>query len=198
MKITNALKATLRRMLNLQLGEVSVDDGKKLYWSTDEDLKQGDEVFVEDEDGTLVPASDGEYTTEDGKSITVENGIVTEIKDKEAEVAPQEEAKEEAKEETPVAQETVEEIPNAEPADNTVTDEVSVEERVAAVENKVADILNALEKVLNAMSAMEGRVEAIEEKIAKLDGEPVADPVADEPVEQTKMSRMDILKGLVK
>lgn len=190
MKITNALKATLRRMLNLQLGEVSVDDGKKLYWSSDEDLKQGDEVFVEDEEGNLVPASDGEYNTEDGKVITVENGLVAEIKDKEAEVAPQDEP--------PVEEEKVEEIPNAEPADNTVTDEVSVEERVAAVENKVADILNAFEKVLNAMSAMEGRVEAIEEKIAKLDGEPTADPVSNEPVEQTKMSRMDILKGLVK
>lgn len=71
-------------------GSKATDKGT-LLWEGDEDLKAGDAVYVEGEDGN-VAAPDGDYKTEDGKVITVENGIVVDIKDAEAEVAPQEEA----------------------------------------------------------------------------------------------------------
>lgn len=70
-------------------GSKGTDKGT-LYWEGDEDLKEGDAVYVDGEDGERTAAPDGDYKTEDGKVIVVENGIAVEIKDAEAEVAPQE------------------------------------------------------------------------------------------------------------
>lgn len=187
MKITEKLKATLRKMLSLQLGEVAIKDGKKLYWSSEEDLREGLEVFVEGENGELIPAPNGEYKTEDDKKIEVEDGIVKKIEDPEAEVAPEN------------AEENLEDAqPEEEPAEDKKDDEkedAAIEDRVAAVEAKVAEILAAFEQVLNGMSALEGRIEEVEAKVAKIETEPDAAP-AEEKVEETKMSRMDILKNL--
>ena len=189
MKITEKLKATLRKMLSLQLGEVATKDGKKLYWSSEEDLKEGLEVFVEDENGELIPAPNGVYETEDGKKINVEDGVVKKIDDPEAEVAPEN------------AEENLEDVkPAEEPAEDMKDDEkedVTIEDKVAAVEAKVGEILAAFEQVLNGMSALEGRIEEVEAKVAKIETEPAAEPVEDKPAEpQTRMSRMDILKNL--
>lgn len=68
-------------------GRKATDKGE-LLWEGEEDLKAGDEVFVENE-GERQPAPDGEYATEDGKVIVVVDGKVAEIKDAEAEVAPE-------------------------------------------------------------------------------------------------------------
>lgn len=187
MKLTEKLKATLKKMLSLQLGEVAIKDGKKLYWSSEEDLREGLEVFVEDENGELIPAPNGVYETEDDKKIEVEDGVVRKIEDPEAEVAPEN------------AKENLEDVqPVEEPAEDKKEEEkedVAVEDRVAAVEAKVAEILAAFEQVLNGMSALEGRIDEVEAKVAKIETEPDAAP-AEEKVEETKMSRMDILKNL--
>lgn len=187
MKLTEKLKATLRKMLSLQLGEVAIKDGKKLYWSSEEDLREGLEVFVEGENGELIPAPNGEYETEDGKKINIEDGIVKKIEDPEAEVAPEN------------VEENLEDVqPEEKPAEEKKDDEkedAAIEDRVAAVEAKVAEILAAFEQVLNGTSALEGRIEEVEAKVAKIETEPDAAP-AEEKVEETKMSRMDILKNL--
>lgn len=73
----------------LQLASTSTDNGV-LFWEGDEDLKAGDSVFVEDSEGNRNPAPDGDYVTEDGKTIVVVDGKVSEIKDPAAEVAPEE------------------------------------------------------------------------------------------------------------
>lgn len=78
-----------------EFGNITTDKGI-LAWDGEEDLKAGDEVFVESAEGERTPAPDGEYTTEDSKVIVVADGVVAEIKDKEAEVAPEPEAAEES------------------------------------------------------------------------------------------------------
>lgn len=70
-------------------------DKAELIWDGEEDLKAGDAVYVEGEDGRI-PAPDGEYRTEDGKVIVVVEGVVAEIRDPEAEVAPEEAPADEA------------------------------------------------------------------------------------------------------
>lgn len=67
-----------------KLGRIATDKGE-LAWEGEEDLKEGDAVFIDEN-----PATDGEYRTEDGKVIVVVDGIVAEIKDDAAEVAPEE------------------------------------------------------------------------------------------------------------
>ena len=69
-----------------EFGNKSTDKGT-LYWEGEEDLKEGDAVFVENEDGERSAAPDGEYRTEDGKVITVVDGVVASITDDQAEVA---------------------------------------------------------------------------------------------------------------
>ena len=74
-----------------EMGRIATDKDE-LLWEGEEDLKAGDAVFVEDAEQGLVPAPDGEYKTEDGKTIVVVEGKVSEIRDAEAEVAPEESA----------------------------------------------------------------------------------------------------------
>lgn len=83
----NRFKAALSKML-AALGSVSTDRGI-LSWDGDEDLKEGDAVFIEDAEGNRTDAEDGEYITSDSKTIVVEGGRVAAIRDPEAEVAPE-------------------------------------------------------------------------------------------------------------
>lgn len=80
--------ARLAAML-VEMGNVSTDKGV-LAWDGDEDLKEGDAVYIEDENGERSAAADGDYVTGDGKTIVVVNGRVSEIRDPKAEVAPDE------------------------------------------------------------------------------------------------------------
>ena len=73
-----------------EFGAKPTDKGE-LTWEGEEDLKEGDAVFIEGE-----PAPDGEYRTEDGKVIVVVEGRVAEIRDDAAEVAPEEAPAEDA------------------------------------------------------------------------------------------------------
>lgn len=73
-----------------EFGSKATDKGD-LIWEGEEDLKAGDEVFTEDDEGNRTPAADGDYKTEDGKVIVVVDGKVSEIKDDEAEVATEDE-----------------------------------------------------------------------------------------------------------
>ena len=82
-------KAALARML-AEFGNISTDKGV-LAWDGDEDLKAGDAVYIEDQEGNRETAPDGDYVTSDGKTIVVADGKVAEIRDPEAEVAPAEE-----------------------------------------------------------------------------------------------------------
>ena len=81
-------KAALARLL-AEFGNISTDKGV-LAWDGDEDLKEGDAVFIEDADGNRETAPDGDYVTTDAKTIVVADGKVAEIRDPEAEVAPAE------------------------------------------------------------------------------------------------------------
>ena len=80
------LKAALAKAL-AEFGNITTDRGI-LGWDGEEDLKEGDSVFIEDAEGNRTPAEDGDYRTEDNKVIVVVEGKVAEIKDPESEVAP--------------------------------------------------------------------------------------------------------------
>ena len=87
MNVKNQIKAKLAAMLG-KFGNV-VTDKATLSWDGDGELEAGMEVYILDEDGNRQKPEDGDYTTEDGKVIAVADGIVTEIRDNEAEVAPE-------------------------------------------------------------------------------------------------------------
>ena len=87
MNVKNQIKTKLAAMLG-KFGNVTTDKAT-LSWDGDGELEAGMEVYILDEDGNRQKPEDGDYTTEDGKVIVVVDGVVSEIKDDEAEVADQ-------------------------------------------------------------------------------------------------------------
>jgi len=69
-----------------KFGAVTTDRGP-LEWDGDADLAVNDRVFVVDEEGNRSDAPSGEYTT-DTQVIVVEDGVVTEIREKEVQEDP--------------------------------------------------------------------------------------------------------------
>ena len=54
--------------IEVKMGRVATDRGV-LGWDGEKDLEQGDRVFIIDADGNTAQAEDGDYKTEDGKTI---------------------------------------------------------------------------------------------------------------------------------
>lgn len=184
MKIAEKLKIALKRMLSLELGRVSTDKAELIF---DGELEVGTEVFVEDENGEAQPAADGEYVAEDGMTIVVAEGKVTEIREKEE----------------PAEEETVEEVeadeieePAAEPADSADEQaEERIEDRIDRLESMVNGFAEGVEKIINAIAALEARVNEMEEKISALDSEPAAEPADEVEAEEEKpKSRLAYLR----
>ena len=84
----NRFKAALLKAF-AEFANVTTDKGI-LAWDGDDDLKVGDQVYIEDAEGNRTPAEDGDYKTDDNKTIVVADGKVSEIKDPEVDVKPTE------------------------------------------------------------------------------------------------------------
>ena len=79
----------------LNLAQVDTKEGKTLI--SEGALEIGSEVFVEDENGELAPAEDGEYNTEENV-IVIADGKVAEIR----EIAKEENEPEQESEAEPI------------------------------------------------------------------------------------------------
>ena len=196
MKITKKLTLMLKSMLSLHLGSVATDKAE-LFWDAEEDLREGMEVFVRGEEDEFIPAPDGDYVTEDGKTIKVVEGKVAEIVDPEAEVEETAEETQEDVQQEEVQQEEVqqEENPEVEPADNADNqeEEMSIEDRVAAIEERIGAFMDGINQIVNSIAALEERIAVVEEKLAKVE-EPAADPVDEEPEVQQSKNILSYLK----
>ena len=80
MKFTKFINA-LRK--GVELRSATSDKGV-IAWDGDDDVKVGDELFVEDEEGNRSPAADDTYTLTDGRVLTVEGGKVASIAESQA------------------------------------------------------------------------------------------------------------------
>ena len=186
------LKEALSKIL-VECGDVTTDKGI-LYWESDADLKEGDEVFVQDAEGNKTPAPDGDYTTSDGKVIVVVDGKVAEIKDAKAEVAPEEPESDDDNNNDGEGGEGGEggnDVPGDEtPADPEQpeqpvegADDDALEERIKALEDVVAMVceylgiveFNKQEKLPTLMAAMQKEIDALK-------GKPMAKPAHEEVV----------------
>ena len=78
MKILSKVKIALAKLTGIEFEKTPTDKGVLVH---DGDvIVKGDEVFVEDSDGNLSPAPDGEYKSENGDTTyIVAGGVVTEI-----------------------------------------------------------------------------------------------------------------------
>lgn len=149
------------KSLLLQLSEVETDRAKLIFDAPE--LKEGVEVFIEGdgENEEYIPAPDGDYKTNDGKTIKVANGVVTEIIDDNAEVAPEttEKVEEEMAEETP----TVENPTNTGEETNTEAI-VKLREEV----NELYERVDKLEKTIMELAKVEG-AKPVEEQFNEIE-----------------------------
>ena len=162
--LMSKLKEKIKALL-MQYAAVSTDKGNLIY-NTDM-LEVGSEVFVEDENGENVPAADGEYILEDGRTVVVTEGKVTEIKEKEEAPAEPEMKPEEEQmvDEMPAEPETPAE-PEM-PAENEKV--TALEERVATLEAQLADVIAKLAEIQTTPAASPAEEEFDNIKKPKVD-----------------------------
>lgn len=149
------IKTKLAKIL-LQFTSIKTDKGILEY--DGEELATDVEIYIVDENGERSKPEDGEYVTEDDKTIVVTDGKVTEIKEKEEEVT-EETVEEEVTEEM---EETVEEE---------VTEEETVEEKVdelAELKAEIEALKSIVEELVNTVSAMNNTTEERLSKIEKM------------------------------
>lgn len=175
-----------------KFGRVTTDKGV-LAWPGEADLKAGDPVMVLDADGNEVRPEDGDYLTEDGKTIVVADGIVAEIRDPEAEVAPQGEPEAEPEQEAEAEPETPAAEPEAEPDYKALYEQAL--ERIAELEAALAEATGQTENALAENATMGAEVEALREQIAELKAQPAARPAHEELREAATIGKTGV-KGL--
>lgn len=71
--------------------EGKLADGSTMVATPSDDFSVGAELYVIDADGNPQPAPDGEHTLDNGTILVTANGVITEVKEAEAEEAAEEE-----------------------------------------------------------------------------------------------------------
>ena len=140
------------RSLLTKLGEVKTDKAVLTY-DGDGELEVGMEVFVETEANDTIEyihPEDGEYMTEDGRTIVIKDGFVEEIKEKvEDPTEPMEptEPAEPTNNNMAEPMEPVEPTEPTEPAEPTFDAEASYNELVAEIQTLKAELQGLKDKV---------------------------------------------------
>jgi predicted RNase H-like nuclease (RuvC/YqgF family) len=129
----------------MKFGEIKTDNGTLIF---EGELVEGLDVFVENE-GELVIAPDGEYKTEDGKTITVVSGKIETIIEPETEPIDEVEP---IVEEQPIENEEVE--PTVE---NPTNDESETDtEAIVEIRKEIDELykrINELEEIIKGKDA---------------------------------------------
>lgn len=151
-------------------------------YETGEDLKEGDAVYIVGEEGEELPIEDGDYITEDGIIISVANGKVSAIKEKEE---PQED-------ETPVEDEKPTEEMEDEKQDEEEPkeDETPVEEEKPTEGSEMEDVGKLREELTTLYGVVDELVKVVEDLQNKINEISVAKP-AEEEFEQVKKPAKD-------
>lgn len=135
-----------------------------------EELVEGIDVFVEDEDGNRTPAEDGEYITEDNKVITVADGKVVSIIEK---------AEEPAEEEAPAEENVEAEETDPEGTEGTTSEDAPKENE--EVVDEVAELREKIDALTVIVEELVATIETLktttEEKFSKMSQ---AKPAVDE------------------
>lgn len=165
---TNLKRLKLAKLLQM-ISDMVTDKGVITY---EGELAVGTEVFVNDENGDMVPASDGEYET-DEVIVVIANGLVTEIRTKEAPVveeAPVEEVVENLEDEPVVEEVTEEEVQEIveEVVENVENDTDTLNARIAELEATIADLEAKLAEYKEREEKVEEPIEVVEKKQQKM------------------------------
>lgn len=102
--IVNAIKdgfASLSKKEQVALGSVMTQDQSLTIEFEGDTLAVGTQVSIANEAGDMMPLPDGEYILENGMTLTVAGGLVSELSEAQAEAVEEEEVPAELEKETP-------------------------------------------------------------------------------------------------
>ena len=164
------IKAELAKLL-IKYSVIKTDKAVLEY--DGEDLVAGMDVYITDENGDKVAAEDGEYVTEDNKTITVKDGKVESIVDPVAEVDAEEDEK---KEDEPM----VEPIAEEPMPEDKKEDEVSLEDVNTAIDELRKEV-DELYKIVDSLLKKVGETrDEADERLKKLECKSLAKPASEE------------------
>lgn len=177
------IRENLKRLLRFadeKFGTLVLSDGTNISISSQE-LEIGAEVFMLDDLGNQTPCDNGDYVLQDGRTFTVTDGKISDIKQTEAgEEKPAsgdtttEKPETMASEGLPEGHEVAKE--EEEPIAEEMDDQIGM--RVGALEKSVAEILNILSKMGDSQNELNEQMMA---SIKKFGAEP-----GDEPIKSVK------------
>ena len=157
------IKLELAKML-AKFSDLKTSNGV-LTWDSDEDLREGMDVYVADENGEYAPAADGEYVTEDGKTIVVKDGKVESITDPKAEVDP-EDGSVEVDAACGAKRVKAEEV--ADPAVETDGVKETETDAIDAIHREINELYDIVDKLVKKVAELEGKSEATEKTVEKM------------------------------
>lgn len=159
------IKLELAKML-AKFSDIKTDKGVLTY-DSDEDLREGMDVYVADENGEYAPAADGEYVTEDGKIIVVKDGKVESITDPKAEVDPDEGMKT-VEVDAACGTKKVEAEEVADPAVETDGVKETETDAIDAIHREINELYDIVDKLVKKVAELEGKSEATEKTVEKM------------------------------
>lgn len=159
------IKLELAKML-AKFSDVKTDKAV-LTWDSDEDLREGMDVYVADENGEYAPAADGEYVTEDGKTIVVKDGKVESITDPKAEVDP-EEGMRTVEVDAACGTKRVKAEEVADPAVETDGVKETETDAIDAIHREINELYDIVDKLVKKVAELEGKSEATEKTVEKM------------------------------
>ena len=158
----------LRKQINkvaFNFGEIVSVEGVTLV-SKDEKIIEGSEVFVYDEQGVLIPASDGTYTFEDGSSFDIKEGKALNVSEGEVEtVEPIVEPVEVT--ETELVDVEIVEAPEVESVDEPVSGDTQSISDLQETVNGLIEQVSALTTIVESMGVQMSKSEEMITKLAK-------------------------------
>ena len=159
------IKLELAKML-AKFSDIKTDKAVLTY-DSDEDLREGMDVYVADENGEYAPAADGEYVTEDGKIIVVKDGKVESITDPKAEVDP-EEGMRSVEVDAACGTKKVEAEEVADPAVETDGVKETETDAIDAIHREINELYDIVDKLVKKVAELEGKSEATEKTVEKM------------------------------
>lgn len=163
--IINEIKENLKKLFSFtqKFNNYTLTDGTNIT-SPAEELEIGVEVYGLDENGNQTPLNDGEFVLQDGRTITLKENKIVDIK---GEVKQPEEEVSVTEEEQSMA----DSLPEVEVEAPEVEVEVGADmvKRVEALEKNIEEILSILSKMGDAQMKVN---EDFENKIEKFGAEP--------------------------
>jgi len=187
-EIKNNLKRLFTFTDDQKFNNFTLTDGTNITTSA-ADIEVGAEVYMLDEQGNQTPLDNGDYVLNDGRTFTIQDNVVTEVKGPEEDGTDVESGDSDTDSvETSKQNMDANGLPEGhdKPADGEVpADDSQVDgdlaQRVSDLEKQLAEVLNILNKIGDSQNDINEQMMSAQKSLRQIGGEP-----GDKPVKSVK------------